>query len=217
MLEQSERPNKTMLTLFAVAGVVAILAVGFYFLSLRNHNIYRLVVAEGELHVERGRMLPSGFEPYQPADSALRLAYDPIPVHSDAKIMREEYNDRLTLDKALFMQLTGWLRQATEGDTAVSSEDGQRYLLRARRIPSLVDEQLRELQRLEADMEYRKGKSIIAQIEKMRQEAQLSFKRAIDMGTRFRMEAEQSMMLLNAAAQQPVIIPAPIVVAPPEP
>jgi hypothetical protein len=155
--------------------VLALLgAVGFLGSEV-NHRRYRLAVEDGQLLVERGRMLPVGFEAYLPAEEALRAAYAPIAlppgVSVDTTVVHGERGD---LDRALFDVLVAWAdaRLAAPGDEAMHAATS--YLARAELLPGLSEDQRHRLHGLRGELSYRHGLARIAdamsQLEQAREE-----------------------------------------------
>jgi hypothetical protein len=164
--------------------ILALGAAVAYLMAERNQRQYRLRSHGGIVFVERGRLLPFGYEPFMPAAKDLQAAYAPIKVPAGEKTDEvETFEDRTELDRALFALLAGWARsrlQATDGE---SFELASSYVSRCSLLPGLSEEQRAELKSLRADLAYRNGRRITSTIADDLDKAVAEFRLALELGT----------------------------------
>lgn len=177
--------------------VVTLIALGLaavvgYLLSEINHRRYRLAAHEGQLVVERGRMLPFGFEPFVPASSDLRAAYAPVALPTGETFGHSEvFEDRADVDRALFAVLAGWVRERLQGSDPEGFTLATELVRRCELLPSLSEEQRAELRTLRADLAFRHGRQLLTDIAAQLGKALEEFKLALQLGTSRQGEARQ--------------------------
>jgi hypothetical protein len=172
--------------------MLALAAVVLYLASTINHGKYRLTFVDGTLVVERGRLLPIGFEAFVPEAEALRGAYAPIQVPpGETARATEVFDDRADLDRGLYMTLSGWARSRLDAVAPEEFDLAVVYVQRAELLPGLSEEQRLELRTLRADLALRRGKRIVADAMSSLEWARREFKTAIELGAGRAGEAER--------------------------
>ncbi len=206
-----------------------------YALSLLNSRTYGLDVREGLLVVLKGRMLPWGAEPWQPAEPELADAYAPLQLEGNTAlaVAGAKFSERDELDRALFSVIELVAKPRVQSDLAKDLEQGLYYVRRAERLHGLSDEQKQTLKRMQSDLAFYLARSRLDDARKQLEEALGQLKQAADSETKHTREANQMLLLvepqikalsdsLRAAVHQisqPAPSPAPVVpaVAPPAP
>jgi tetratricopeptide (TPR) repeat protein len=164
--------------------VVALGAAVAYLLAERNQRHFRMRSQGGIVFIERGRLLPIGYEPFAPGAKDLQSAYAPIKVPAGEKVDEiENFEDRVELDRALFSLLAGWARARLQANDAESFEMASGYVTRCSLLPGLSEEQRSELKSLRADLAYRNGKRIAYAIADDFEKAVAELKLALELGT----------------------------------
>ncbi|MEZ0312879.1 MAG: hypothetical protein ACAI38_13980 [Myxococcota bacterium] len=162
----------------ALGGAVA------YLLAERNQRHFRMRNQGGIVFIERGRLLPIGYEPFAPDAKDLQSAYAPIKVPAGEKVDEiEDFEDRVELDRALFSLLAGWARARLQANDADSFEMASGYVSRCSLLPGLSEEQRSELKSLRADLAYRNGKRLAYAIADDFDKAVAELKLALELGT----------------------------------
>ncbi|MEZ4272820.1 MAG: phosphoribosyltransferase family protein [Myxococcota bacterium] len=182
------KPTKGPIRRFAGWLVVRLLILGLlatviFLLSQLNHGKYRLREEAGVLLVERGRLLPMGFEAYIPTDNGLKQAYAPLDMPNGVTLGEPlVFNERGEMDQTLFSLLGGWARREMEGKDNAAVERSTEYIVRADRLPGISEEQRGELRTLRADLAYRNGR-MVDQVVDLLKSALKEFETSIELGT----------------------------------
>ncbi len=164
--------------------VVALGAAVAYLLAERNQRHFRMRNQGGILFIERGRLLPIGYEPFAPEAKDLQSAYAPIKVPAGEKVAEEEsFEDRTELDRALFSLLAGWARGRLQASDGESFDMASAYVSRCALLPGLSEEQRSELRALRADLAYKNGKRIAYVVADDLDKAVQELKLALELGT----------------------------------
>ena len=164
--------------------VCALGAAVAYLLAERNQRHFRMRTQGGLVFIERGRLLPIGYEPFAPGAKDLQSAYAPIKVPAGEVISEiESFEDRVELDRALFALLAGWARARLQASDAESFEMASGYVSRCALLPGLSEEQRSELKSLRADLAYRNGKRLAYAIADDLDKAVAELKLALELGT----------------------------------
>ena len=154
--------------------VIALLAAVTFLLSQLNARRFRIAVEDGNAIVLKGRQLPSGFQPFQPTDARQRDAYAPLPLHGlDASGLGERtFEDRDELDRALFDLLRALAEpRLREDDAPERLQEGLYYLQRANLLTGTTPEQRLTLTQMQTDIAYYRGRSMLAQAQRLVAEA----------------------------------------------
>jgi hypothetical protein len=176
----------SLLVLALVLGLLG--AVGFL-MSERNQRRFRLhtqIVSPDEtlLIVERGRFFPIGYEPYIPDAKDVRMAYAPIPIPPDEKVLADQlFDDRVELDRSLFLDLSAWAKKRLDSRNEADFDLASSYVQRCSMLPSLSEEQRQELKSLRADLAYRNGRRLASAIAVDLDKATAEFKLSLELGT----------------------------------
>jgi hypothetical protein len=174
-----------LMTIFLVLGLVA--AVG-YGASWLNHRRYFLIVAPGEVRVEKGLMLPYGHQPFIPEDPTIRAAYRRFALPGGMKVGRGKsvFDDRVELDQALFRLLNDAAEYALEAESGRTGKLLPQYLEQMSSIPGVSTQQQVDLRRLERDAAYVKGRDAQVRAVELLHEAAEAFRTATEgTGTRY--------------------------------
>jgi len=164
--------------------VVALGAAVTYLLAERNQRHFRMRNQGGIVFIERGRLLPVGYEPFAPGAKDLQSAYAPIKVPAGERVDEvENFEDRVELDRALFSLLAGWARARLQASDGESFELASSYVGRCALLPGLSEEQRSELKSLRADLAYRNGKRLAYAIADDFDKAVAELKLALELGT----------------------------------
>ncbi len=164
--------------------VCALGAAVAYLLAERNQRHFRMRNQGGIVFIERGRLLPIGYEPFAPDAKDLQSAYAPIKVPAGEKVDEvESFDDRVELDRALFSLLAGWARARLQASDAESFDMASSYVNRCSLLPGLSEEQRSELKSLRADLAYRNGKRLAYAIADDFDKAVAELKLALELGT----------------------------------
>lgn len=182
-LRRGEHGGAMTVVLLTLA-VLGLLAVVGYLAATVNHSRYRFAESNGMLAVERGLLLPLGFEPYRPETEALRAAYAPIQIPPGASIRAGDiYSERGDLDRAMFGVLSNWAKTRSNASDDGSLDLAATYLDRAELLPALSEEQRAELHRLHGEFAYNYALSRIASIGTALQKAREQLQVAVRLGT----------------------------------
>lgn len=203
-----------------------------YALSLLNSRTYGLDVRDGLLVVLKGRMLPMGAEPWQPAEAELADAYAPLELEGNTAlaVTGTKFSERDELDRAMFSVIEMLAKPRVSSDTPKDLEQGLSYVRRAERLHGLSDEQKHALNRMQAELSFFLARSHLDDARKQLEDAIAQLKRAADSETKHAREANQMLLSvepqvkalsdsLRAAVHQlslpaPVAVPAPVAPAP---
>jgi len=145
----------TVLLLIALVGAVG------WLVSERNARTFTLGVENGKLVVLKGRMLPTGADPWTPGDPMLADTYAPIPLEGvtpSQTLLDARFSDRDELDRALFRVLEELARPRIRSDDEKALEQGLYYLRRAQRLTGLSQEQRITLERMQTEVAFYQAK-----------------------------------------------------------
>ncbi|MBN1962709.1 MAG: hypothetical protein JW841_17390 [Deltaproteobacteria bacterium] len=135
--------------------VLGLLALVGYLAATVNHGRYRFALHNDMLVIERGRLLPIGYDLYQPESETLRAAYSPIPIPEGAQIVGGEvFSERGDLDRAIFTVLTNWVKERLNSQGEEQLNLATMYLTRADLLSAISEEQRSELRRLNGQLAY---------------------------------------------------------------
>ena len=173
-----------MTVVLLVLAVLGLLTAVGYLAATVNHGRYRFAESNGTLVVERGLLLPLGFEPYRPETEALHTAYAPIQIPPGTTVRAGDvYSERGDLDRALYGVLSGWAKTRINGSDDSSLDLASSYLDRAELLPALSEEQRSELHRLHGEFAYNYALARIASIGSSLQKAREQLQVAVRLGT----------------------------------
>jgi len=158
---QGERGSAARSLLLTLA-VLALLAVVAYLLSERNARQYTLVLEDGVLSVKKGLMAPMGRQAFKTSDPALAAAYAPLkPPPGFAWKEEQEFEDRATLDQALYELLAKWARDDIASEKPELVERAMDWLGRADKLPGISGAQREDLRALRAESGYFEARRLL--------------------------------------------------------
>ncbi len=186
-----------VLLLLALGGAVVFL------LSQLNARTYSAQVVDGNLVVMKGRLLPTGSEPYRPADPVLREAYAPIALDgsSPGSLLSEQFTERDQLDRALFEVVSRLAKARITSDDPTVLEQGLYYLRRAEKLAGTSDEQRQSLKEMHSEVAYYLARSKLDQARSEVAEALAQLKLAATTLNRHAHSANQMILEVEPAAK----------------
>lgn len=185
------------LVIFAV--VVAAATGGLYAASLLNSRTWSLEVQGGQLIVTRGKMLPLGTEPFQPADPLLAEAYAPLDLNGNTAlaVVGQKFDDRDELDRALFSVIELLAKPRVASDLKRDLDVGVALVKRAEALRGLSEQQRATLGTLKAEVAYFLAKQRIDDARKQLDEALQQLKLAADADARHKKDATQMLLAVE--------------------
>jgi hypothetical protein len=193
---QSERDSlgrrlgRALLRLAITAALLGLLGAVLYLLSERNARTFWLV-AEGERAVVlKGRLLPTGAQPWLPADAALADAYAPVALEGarlDRSVLGQPFRDRDELDRALFRIFEQLARPRVASDEPAELEKGLYFLRRAERLTGITTDQRAALQRMQSEVAFYKARLKLEQARRLIFEASAQLEVASNSGRHMRL------------------------------
>ncbi len=183
--------------------VIGLAAATVLLLSQINAKTFMLETREGKLVVLKGRLMPMGFEPWQPADTALADAYAPIEFEGTAPIgvIDVKYEDRDSLDRALFSVLEGLARPRVNSDEPKLLEQGLYFLRRAEKLSGLTEEQGLTLKQMRSDVAFYTARKRLEDGQKQIEEALAQLKLASTVESRHSRAANQMISAIEPEAK----------------
>lgn len=185
------------LVLFSV--VVAAATGGLYAASLLNARTWGLELEGGRLVVTRGRMLPMGTEPFQPADPLLAEAYAPLDLNGNTAlaVVGQRYADRDELDRALFSVVELLAKPRVSSDLKQDLDLGVALVRRAEALRGLSEPQRASLSKLKAEVAYFLARQRIDDARKQLDDALQQLKIAADADARHKKDATQLLLSIE--------------------
>ncbi len=184
--------------------VVVVLVLGLggavaFLLSQLNARTFTVEQSEGRLVVMKGRMLPTGSEPYRPSDSTLADAYAPLDLAggSAAGLLERRFLDRDELDRALFDVIETAAKPRVISDDPKVLESGLYYLRRAEKLAGLSEEQRRSVKTMQAEVAYYQARSKLEDAQRLIAEAVVQLKLAATAQTRNAHSANQMILAIE--------------------
>ncbi len=167
-----------------------------YALSLLNSRTYGLEVCEGLLVVLKGRMLPWGAEPWQPAEPNLVDAYAPLQLEGNTAlaVTGTKFSERDELDRAMFSVIEMLAKPRVSSDTPKDLEQGLYFVRRGERLHGLSDEQKLSLTHMQSELSFFLARAHLDDARQQLEEALGQLKRAADSETKHQREANQMLM-----------------------
>lgn len=188
--------NLVLLTLiFGLAGAA------LYAASLVNAKTFVLEVRNGQLVVLKGKLMPTGAEPWLPADPSLADAYAPIELEGNTAltVVGKKFEDRDELDRALFQVLELLARPRLASDDAKDLEKGLALVRRAEKLTGLSEAQRATLKKMQTDVAYFLARVRLDDARRQLEEALAQLKLAAESDSKTR--AQASLMLLAVEPQ----------------
>ena len=176
-------------------------AVGFL-LSQLNARTFTLQVQDGKLLVMKGRMLPTGSEPYRPSEPALAAAYSPFDLlgGTAAGLEGARFEERDAMDRALFQFLEGLARPRLVSDDPAVLNQGLVALGRMQKLGGITDEQRKTLRSLESEVAFFQARTRLDQARRDIAEAVSQLRISADSGTRHARAAHRMLAAVEPAA-----------------
>lgn len=170
-------------------------------LSQLNSRTFWLEAQGGKLVVLKGRMFPSGTEPYHPADPTLAEAYAPLDLHglAAAHLTGRRFHEREELDRALFEMLQALARPRIDSEEPKVLEEGLYYLRRADRLSGLSEEQRLSLKAMKAEVAFYQARGKLEEAQRLVTEA-LGLLRAAAQSKRHAKSAQQMILAVEPPA-----------------
>jgi hypothetical protein len=195
------RLARTLRNLLVFSVVVGAAGAAVYALSRLNSRTYSLEVRDGRLVVLKGRLLPTGAEPWQPADPALADAYAPIELEGNTAltVVGVTYPERDELDRALFGVLFALASPRIASDSPKDLEQALAYVRRAERLSGLSAEQRTQLKKAQGDLAFYLARVRLDEARHQLEEALAQLKLAAEGDHRHR--AQATVMLLAVEPQ----------------
>ncbi len=188
--------NLVLVTVF-----IGLAAAALYAMSQVNARTYGLEVRQGQLVVLKGKMLPTGADPWMPADPQLADTYAPIDVEGQASVIvtTQKFEDRDELDRALFLVLETLARPRLSAETPKDLERGLLLVRRAERLHGLTDAQRDSLRKMQTDVAFFLARTRLDDARRQLEEALSQLKLAAESDSKTR--AQASLMLLAVEPQ----------------
>ena len=151
--------GRTLLLTLAVLALVALVA---FLLAERNARQWFLVHEDGALSVKKGVLFPVGRQSFKTDDPALALAYAPLRPPPGVKLEEERsFDDRASLDQALYELLAKWARDDIATERPEVMERGLTWLARADRLAGISAAQRDDLKALRAESGYFEARQLL--------------------------------------------------------
>jgi hypothetical protein len=142
--------------------VLVLIGVVLWLLSERNARQWALVFQDGTLSVKKGVLLPVGRQPFKTDDPALAQAYAPLKPPPQAHLDEERtFDDRASLDQALYELLARWARDDIAAQKPEMVERALGWLARAEKLAGISAAQREDLRALRAESGYFEARQLI--------------------------------------------------------
>ena len=182
--------------------VVGSAGAAVYALSLVNSRTYSLEVRGTQLLVMKGKMLPTGAEPWLPSEPSLADAYAPVELDPSAPVSAvtgRRFDDRDQLDRALFTVLEAQARPRLESNDGKALDQGLAFVRRAEKLSGLSDDQRASLKKMQSDVAYFLARVRLDDARKQLEEALAQLKIAAESDSKSKSQA--ALMLLAVEPQ----------------
>lgn len=172
-----------------------------YALSVVNSRTFSLEVRDGKLVVLKGKMLPTGAEPWLPADPRLSDTYAPIELEGNTAltVTEKKFNDRDELDRAIFGVLQMLAEPRLASDLPKDLDKGLSLIRRAEKLNGLTDDQRTSLKKMQSDVAYFLARNRLDDARRQLEEALAQLKLAAESDSKNK--AQASLMLLAVEPQ----------------
>ncbi len=188
--------NLVLLTLILGLGGAAL-----YATSLVNARTYTLEVRGGQLVVLKGKLMPTGADPWNPSDSLLADAYAPVDLEGNTAltVVGQKFEDRDELDRALFQVLELLARPRLASDVPKDLDRGLTLVRRAEKLNGLTEAQRTSLKKMQTDVAYFLARVRLDDARRQLEEALEQLKLAAESDSKTRPQA--ALMLLAVEPQ----------------
>jgi hypothetical protein len=132
--------------------VVALLGAVWWLASERNARKFTYEVRGGELVVSKGRYFPTGTGALGPGDPLGKVYAGIAPPAGTKPILETEFDDQVSLDRALYDLITGWARGVAQKKDAAGQQQAEELVTRLTGLSGLTPAQLTDLQALRAEL-----------------------------------------------------------------
>jgi hypothetical protein len=166
-----------------------------------NARTYLLEVRNGQLVVLKGKLMPTGADPWNPADPGLVDAYAPVDLEGNVAltVVGQKFDDRDELDRAMFQVLEMLARPRLASDEPKDLEKGLALVRRAEKLHGLTEAQRTSLKKMQTDVAYFLARIRLDDARRQLEEALAQLKLAAESDTKTR--AQASLMLLAVEPQ----------------
>lgn len=187
--------------LLLVALVVGAGGAALYATSALNSRTYSLQVMNGQLVVMKGRMMPTGSDPWQPSDARLADTYAPIDLEGNTSlsVLDQKFDERDELDRALFNVLFMLASPRIGSDAPKDLEKGLVYVRRAERLTGVTEEQRAKLKQAQVDLAFFLARVRLDDASRQLEEALTQLRLAAESDSKHRVEA--NLMLVAVEPQ----------------
>lgn len=170
-----------------------------YALSLLNSRTYSLEVRNGQLVVLKGRMMPTGAEPWLPSDPTLADTYAPIDLEGNTAltVVDKKYQERDELDRAMFSVLYMLAAPRIASDAPKDFEKALGYVRRAERLSGLSEDQRAQLKKAQVDLAFFLARVRLDDARRQLEEALAQLKLAAESDSRHKDEANLMLMAVE--------------------
>ncbi len=134
---------------------VGLAGAALYALSVVNSHTYLLEARSGQLVVLKGRLLPFGSDPWNPADPGLADAYAPIDLEGNSvTVVGQKFSERDELDRALFSVLELLAKPRIASDVPKDLDKALVCVKRAEKLKGLSEDQRASLKKMQAELAF---------------------------------------------------------------
>lgn len=198
------RAGRVLVRFFVFVLVVGLAGAVLVLLSQLNSRTFLLQREGDRLLVHRGRLFPYGTIPYSPSDPRLADAYAPLPVAgaTPGGVVGQRFEDRESLDRALFQLLSARAEPLIEAETREAQQQALAYLRRAQLLNGITTEQRRELDKLLADAAFFQGKVKLDDARRLIAEAMTQLRLAADSENKHTRSANRILAEVGAATRR---------------
>lgn len=183
--------------------VLTLAGASLYLASMLNARTFSLEIQNGQLVVTKGRMMPTGAEPWKPGDAQLADAYAPLELEgtSPMGVVGMKFTERDELDRALWGVIEGLARFRVNSDDPKQLERGLYYIRRGDRLSGLSNEQKLSLAQLKADVAFYTARARLEDAQKQTEEALVQLKLAAQAQNRHARAANQMLTEVEPSAK----------------
>ncbi|MEW5738831.1 MAG: IF-2 protein [Myxococcota bacterium] len=179
--------------------VLAAAGAAIYALSLLNSRTYSLEIRGGQLVVMKGRMMPTGAEPWLPSDPTLADTYAPIDLEGNTSlsVLNQKFQERDELDRALFTVLSMLASPRVASDAPKDWEKALVYVRRAERLTGLTEDQRAALKKMQVDLAFYLARIRLDDARRQLEEALAQLKLAAESDSRHKDDANLMLMAVE--------------------
>jgi hypothetical protein len=188
--------------LLVLAVVVGLAGVTVFLLSQENARTFTLEVRDGKLVVLKGKMMPTGADPWRP-EPALVDTYAPIDLKGTQPfgVLNVKFTERDDLDRALYTVLEGLAKPRVASDDAKELDDGLYYLRRADRLSGTTEDQRIALKAMKTDVAFYSARMKLEDAQRQIEEALTQLKIATETPNRHSRSANQMLLMVEPTSK----------------